>query len=42
MDERILVMSRSEQFNRIVWNGLIGYGSTVEGWVERAWGITGG
>ena len=40
-DNTILAMSKSEQLNRILqWNGLISYGSTIEGWVERVWGIT--
>lgn len=39
-DEEILKMRKREIIDRVChWNGLIGYGGQVKGWIEDIYGI---
>ena len=39
-DNEIENMTREEVLNRVLeWNGLIGYGYTIRGWIESVYGI---
>lgn len=39
-DDEIKEMSKQEVFEEVlIWNGMIGYGSTITNWIEEIFGV---